>query len=84
MIKRIGTARVGRGRPAFAVQIGAQTIELDHADLATHDTAAKLLTEVQRRAGRSLPLFFHYNRDGSLAVAYGAEPLLWPEDDPDA
>ncbi len=81
-LSRIATAKAGKGKPAFAVEIGGRLIEIEHAALSTHNTAAKLLVEAERQAEQSLPLFFHFNRDGSLAVASGAPPDVWPEDEP--
>ena len=46
--------------------------------------------ELETKAGRTLavPIFYHKNRDGSIAVATGAPPMtngvvVWPEDAPD-
>lgn len=81
-IRRIATSRAGKGRPAFATEVDDNLIELEHADLTTFNTPAKVLAEVERLAQQSLPFFFHFNRDGSLAVATGAPPDVWPEDEP--
>lgn len=42
----------------------------------------KLLAEDE--AGQPIPdLFFHINRDYSVAVATGSPPPVWPEDEPE-
>lgn len=82
-IRRIATSRAGKGRPAFALEVDDKLIELEHADLSTHNTSEKVLAEVERLAQQSLPIFIHFNRDGSLAVATGWPPDVWPEDEPE-
>jgi hypothetical protein len=65
---------------------GAVKVEIAAAALGTHDTPAKLLAEAERQAGKALSgVFFHVNRDGSVAIATGQEPDAWPEDtEPDS
>lgn len=49
------------------------------------DTEEKIEAAVATWAigeGVTLPLFFvHINDDGSLAIAFGEEPDVWPEDE---
>lgn len=51
----------------------------------------KVQGELEAKAGRSLgvPVFYHKNRDGSIAVATGTPPMtngvvVWTEDQPSA
>lgn len=65
---------------AVIIEVDGETVEISHAALATHDTPAKLKAEAERQAGKGLAVFFHINRDGSIALATGAAPGVWPED----
>jgi len=57
-------------------------VRINLEDLVTFDTAEKLRSEAGRQLGRTVAdLHFHINRDGSVAVAYGVEPVVWPEDE---
>jgi len=82
-IRRIATARAGRGKPALVIQFSSgRPVVISQADLVTYDTPAKLRAEAARQAGRGLAeVYFHFNRDGSVAVATGQAPAVWPEDD---
>lgn len=46
-------------------------------------TAAQIEEAIKIAAGaaRLPPIYAHINRDGSIALATGAEPDVWPEDD---
>lgn len=45
-------------------------------------TEPELLAEAEAQAGGTLTdIFFHINADDSIAVATGAEPDTWPEDE---
>ena len=52
------------------------------------DTEASFKQELvaqleQRGLTDQMPLFFvHFNANGSVAIATGAEPAVWPEDEP--
>jgi hypothetical protein len=69
----------GQGH-AVELVVDSTTVEISHDDLTTLDTAAKLKSEVEQQAKQELAVFFHINRDGSLAMSTGAEPEVWPED----
>jgi hypothetical protein len=65
----------------IVIETGDKTLAIDESDLATYDTAAKLLAEAERQADSTLAdLYFHVNRDGSVVIATGCEPEVWPED----
>lgn len=82
MFSRIATWKGAVQGDAVCVVVDGQTASIDHDDLAIHDTPAKLKAEVEGQLGQELPgLFFHINRDGSVAMAIGAEPPIWPEDE---
>lgn len=63
---------------------GSKKIELRKAGLARFNTKAKLESEAKRQLGQQKlqGIFFHINRNGSIAIATGAEPDIWPEDVP--
>jgi len=71
---------------AVEIVVDKTTLTIERDDLATLYTAAKLKAAVEQQASlasKELPrLFFHINDDGSIAVATGTEPDVWPEDDP--
>lgn len=82
-IRRIATAKPGKGKPAVTIEINGNTTELEHAELIAYDTPAKILIEMERRTGIELSgVFFHVNRDNSIAMATGKPPSPWPEDAP--
>jgi len=70
---------------AIVIQSRSQTFRLTRSDLLTYDTPDKLVRELRRQIGAEQELsyrtFFHRNRNGSIAVAVGQEPTVWPEDD---
>ena len=80
---RIATRKDPKLGAAVYVEIVDQpTITITHSELTTHDTAEKLKAEAERQANATLgEVFFHFNRDGTVAVALGREPTIWPEDD---
>ena len=85
-IRRISTRKPGRiadTDEAILVEFtDGKTVRITKTGLATHNTAEKLRVEAGRQLGRIDPnLHLHFNRDGSVAVAYGAEPEVWPEDE---
>ena len=85
MFRRIATAKAGKDQPAVLIELSnGDKAEIGHADLATHNTPAKLRIEDERQVKYSLTnVYFHLNRDGSIAVAAGVAPKVWPEDEPD-
>lgn len=83
---RIATWKTDKGgRSAVLIRIDQRELTIAHADLITYDTAEKLKAEIERQASLSdveLPeLFFHVNRDNSIALATGSAPKVWPEDE---
>lgn len=84
-IKRIATTRDTRKAYAVLIETKRGRYQLTANDLLTHDTAKKVGAELKRQAditADSLPnIFVHVNRDGSLALATGHEPDVWPEDE---
>jgi hypothetical protein len=83
-VRRIATTRKADKGYAVLVETGKAAYRLTADDLLTHDTAAKVETELERQVSAAKdtlpPLFVHKNRDGSLALAVGQEPEVWPED----
>lgn len=71
-------------KPAIVIGIGTTTIQVSQAMLATLDTEAEIesaLETLASGAGITLPaIFVHINDDGSVALATGAAPDIWPED----
>jgi hypothetical protein len=83
-ITRISTAKSGKGLALAMDEDGETIVSLRHDELTTYDTIAKIKLEVNRQAARILQnVYFHINRDGSLAVATGFEPSIWPENEPE-
>lgn len=84
-ISRIATTRDARKSYAILIETGRGRYQLTVADLLTYDTARKIETELKRQASTtadSLPdVYVHVNRDGSLALATGQVPDIWPEDE---
>lgn len=91
-LTRIGTSKLGSPRPAciLVLSSGAQ-IAIAHAQLASlrttfpsdGDLEDALQGVVSTGMGEGIPggLFIHVNRDGSLALATGVRPDVWPEDE---
>lgn len=70
-------------RAAILLEVGGCKIELSHDAMTTYNTTTKVVAELERQASLSsapLPrIFVHVNRDGSLALATGQEPNMWPD-----
>jgi hypothetical protein len=66
-------------KAAILLEVDGRLLQLSHSALPMHN--------IERQASTSnvaLPnIFVHVNRDGSLALATGMEPDIWPEDEPD-
>lgn len=83
-LKRISTPR---RIEKSAVVIGTERGEISilQSQMTMLDTEAKLVVAIQAAATTSsvqLPqLYAHKNRDGSFALAAGAAPKVWPEDE---
>jgi hypothetical protein len=41
----------------------------------------RIKAALEEKFGVTLDIFIHINRDGSVAIAIGAEPAVWPEDE---
>jgi hypothetical protein len=86
-LSRVAAWKRAEQGKAVLIVVDGKKIEIDHASLTTLDTAEKIKAELQSQASLSnmqLPkIFIHLNRDGSVAVAVGAEPRVWPEDETD-
>ncbi len=84
-LTRVACWKNAKNGRAVLIEIDRIRFEISHADLATHDTVEKIEAEIRRQASTSakqLPaIFFHKNRDGSVAIATGAAPKVWPEDE---
>ena len=64
------------------IVIEVDGVRITIGDLSSYDTAAALKAEAERQAGGSLDdLYFHVNRDGSVVIATGSAPAVWPEDE---
>lgn len=86
-LTRVATWKDAKQGKAVLLVIDGQKLEISHADLATFDTEKKIKDELELQAtiGNVQPpaMFVHINRDGSLALATGAAPKVWPEDVPE-
>lgn len=70
--------------PALVLQIGTTGIQLTQAALDALDTEEGIETAIATLAagaGITLPaIFIHINKDGTIALATGTAPDVWPED----
>lgn len=84
-LTRVATFKPGRRREAIVLEINGRQMKIDHADLSTFKNAKAMEAAIRAQAATSNvklpPIFVHVNRDGSLALATGAAPNRWPEDD---
>jgi hypothetical protein len=85
-VRRIATTRRTDKGYAVLVETGKGTYALRAADLLTYDSESKVMAELSRQAALANDalgtIHIHQNRDGSLAIASGREPSIWPEDRP--
>lgn len=73
--------RISATADGVVVKTEVDLVEVTAGELALCANAAAILQLVQVRAGKLFnDLFFHVNRDDSVAVATGVEPKIWPED----
>ena len=83
-LTRIATFKDAK-REAVLLEVSGWRIELAHGHLQPDVTEKMLETELRRQSSLSNTVFprvhVHINRDGSLAVATGAAPVTWPEDE---
>jgi hypothetical protein len=79
-LTRIAAFKSTTDRVAVAIEIDGKKVELSQETVAfsTENSIKQLITNA---VGKELPIYIHRNRDGSLAVAYGEKPYLWPEDE---
>lgn len=81
-LSSIGTSRKAEKTTAAYITVDGKRLTIPRADLAEHNTAEKLTAEIERQAKAKIPVTFHVNRDGSIALAVGKPPDVWPEDAP--
>lgn len=83
-LTRIACWKDAKQGMAVVIEIDGTKFEISHADLIIYDTEKKIRTEIKQQASlaaKKLPkLFFHKNKGGSIAIATGIEPKIWPED----
>lgn len=81
-LRLISTRRVGRG-DLLTLAYGRTTLKITDRDLLTQARLDSDLTRLKSALGITdqTAIFFHVNRDGTLAVASGKLLLRWPEDD---
>ena len=83
-LTRIACWKDSKQGNSVVIEIDRVKFEITHTDLTTYNTVEKIKSEIERQASLSakqLPeIFFHKNKDGSIAIATGAEPEIWPED----
>jgi hypothetical protein len=81
-IKRIFSGN-SKSDVAYEVEFTDDTkISLTKSSLTILDTKEKLDTDLTTKMGaRKDKIFLHKNRSGTIAVATGAEPEVWPEDE---
>jgi hypothetical protein len=60
----------------------AKNYTASKAAMDTQATPAAVKAEAEKILGRLDDLFVHKNRDSTWAVATGAVPAVWPEDEP--
>jgi len=84
-INRIATYKLGKSDTAVLIEVDGKPIEITYSELSTYNTEKKIENRIDFLASKSkvdLPeIFIHKNRDGSVAVATGQEPDIWPEDE---
>jgi len=81
-IRGVATWKSAEQGPAVMLDYGGRKIEFSHEDLIELDTAEELYAAANEIFGEDFPkpVFFHVNRDNTIAVATGAMPSVWPED----
>ncbi len=86
-LTRIATWKTAAKGYAIILTVDGHDLKLEHTDLVTYDTAKKVEDELSRQASVSAAeppaIYVHVNRDGSLALATGSAPEVWPEDEVD-
>ena len=83
-LQAISVRDVGQGpsRVRFDFKPGGTvTYQKQGGDTATSFKQSLLDDAEQRGLTDEMPVFFvHFNRSGSVAIATGQEPAVWPED----
>jgi len=54
---------------------------VEKTSLTTLNTDQKITASFAAKATEETPVFFHKNRNGTIAIATGAAPKVWPEDE---
>jgi len=78
-ISRVATFKSGNTSCIVESDEGIFTLKATDL-LGQFNTAGKILTECNKYITKD-SIFFHKNRDGTIAIATGAEPDIWPEDE---
>ena len=84
----MGLKRVSTLHGELVVNDGRGEVKMTAAEVQSRKGREdRVQGELEAKAGRGLgvPVFYHKNRDGSIAVATGAPPMIngvvvWPED----
>lgn len=80
MIKLLSTSRLGD--TAFKVHTKRKQAAINRGQADSLDEA-QLHHLINKQLAQWLDLFIHKNSDGSMAIAFGEEPDIWPEDEKD-
>jgi len=81
MIRSISLPKTGTD--AIVVETSNGLVKVLRTELAILNTSEKMDTALVSRVSCSeAKIFTHLNKDGSLAVAIGAKPNIWPEGEP--
>ena len=80
-LKRVFSGN-NRSLVAFGIEFDEKACEMEKSALSVFDTEDKLQGEVTQQMF-PVPVFVHKNRDGTIAIATGEEPDVWPEDEVD-
>jgi len=80
----LGTFKSTVSNDALSLRASGKECKLEHPQLAAYRFCQSIRAEIKAQArehGITLPdIFVHINRDGSLALATGEEPVpTWPE-----
>lgn len=80
----MGLTSISTLKGELVIEIDGRSAVFTKADITARvGKEAQIKSEIEAKMGRTLgiPIFFHRNRDGTLAVATGREPEMWPEDE---
>jgi len=78
----MGLERINTYNKQVLLKVDGQTVAVSPVELQPRNEA-ETKTLLESRLGKSFPfpIFFHKNRDGSVAIATGEHPEVWPEDE---